>query len=225
MSRGTMMTGLWLALAALLGLATVAAAQPAAAPEAPAAPPCLQMDPDADDPDPGDCGPLARLDLTEEQQQAIAKLRDEGRKERLASRKELRRLRHDLRGVMLADKPDVRAAEKLIGQIADLRAKMQVSWLRQHLAVRQLLTPEQRDQLPLGGPGWFDGRDDFGGRGGRGGCGGCGGPGWRGHRAGRGPGWGPCQGCGRDPGCGPGRGPGRGLGWDGEGPGFPGRRR
>lgn len=210
MRRGTMMAGLWLALAAILGMATVAAAQPAAAPEAPAAPPCLRMGPGADEPDPGDCGPLAKLDLTEEQEQAIAKLREEGHKQRLADRKDLRRLRHDLQGVMLADEPDARAAEKLIGQIADLRAKMQVSRLRQHLAVRQLLTPEQRDRLPLGGPGWFDGRDDCDGHDG---FGGRGGPGWRGHRGGHGPGCGPCQG--------PCQGPGR----DDDRPRFRGGRR
>ena len=221
MRRGTMMTGLWLALAAMLGLAAVAVAQPAAALEAPAAPPCLQMGPGADEPDPGDCGPLARLGLTDEQEQAIAKLREEGRQERLADRKDMRRLRHDLQGVMLADEPDARAAEKLIGQIADLRAKMQVSRLRQHLAVRQLLTPAQRDRLPLGGPGWFDGGDGFDGRdgfgGGRGGHDGRGGPGWRGHRGGHGAGFGPCQG--------PCQGPGQGPGRDGDGPGFRGRRR
>ena len=210
MRRGTMMAGLWLALAAILGMATVAAAQPAAAPEAPAAPPCLRMGPGADEPDPGDCGPLAKLGLTEEQEQAIAKLREEGHKQRLADRKDLRRLRHDLQGVMLADEPDARAAEKLIGQIADLRAKMQVSRLRQHLAVRQLLTPEQRDRLPLGGPGWFDGRDDCDGHDG---FGGRGGPGWRGHRGGHGPGCGPCQG--------PCQGPGR----DDDRPRFRGGRR
>lgn len=214
MRRGTMMAGLWLALAAILGMATVAAAQPAAAPEAPAALPCLQMGPGADEPDPGDCGPLARLDLTEEQEQAIAKLREEGHKQRLADRKDLRRLRHDLQGVMLADEPDARAAEKLIGQIADLRAKMQVSRLRQHLAVRQLLTPEQRDRLPLGGPGWFDGRDDCDGHDG---FGGRGGPGWRGHRGGHGPGCGPCQG--------PCQGPGQGPGRDDDRPRFRGGRR
>lgn len=217
MRRGTMMAGLWLALAAMLGMATVAAAQPAAAPEAPAAAPCLRMGPGADEPGAGDRGPLAGLDLTEEQGQAIAKLREEGRQERLADRKNMRRLRHDLQGVMLADEPDARAAEKLIGQIADLRAKMQMSRLRQHLAVRQLLTPEQRDRLPLGGPGWFDGRDDFGGRDGFGSRGGRGGPGWRGHRGGRGPGFGPCQG--------PCQGPGQGPGRDDDSPGFRGRRR
>jgi Spy/CpxP family protein refolding chaperone len=101
-----------------------------------------------------------RLDLSDEQQAAVAKLREEGRAERRAWRAELIRLRHDLRGEMLQEGPSAARIDKLSEDIGALQAKVRASRLKQRVAMRNLLTPEQRDRLPLPGerPGMRQGR-------------------------------------------------------------------
>ena len=89
------------------------------------------------------------LDLTPEQEEAVAKIRDEGRQERLARGKELMRLRHELRGEMLQDEPSESTAQKLTEQIGDLLTQQRQSRLTQRLAIRKQLTPEQRDKMLL----------------------------------------------------------------------------
>lgn len=121
----------------------------------------------------------ARLELNEEQTKAVADLHAKQRERNLALRTDLMRLRHELEGEMLKDQPDAKAVKSLAGKIGELRTAMQQNRLETRLAVRQQLTPEQRDRMLLMGE--RDGRD---GRGGRGGCGDCDGHGRRG--AGRG---------------------------------------
>ena len=106
-------------------------------------------------PGPGPCladGPgtaplLDRLDLSDAQRAKIDDLRDKGLQERLQIRKELMRLRNELQGEMLKDNPDADRVSRLARKIGDLRTDLQVSRLRQRLAVRKILTPEQRDRL------------------------------------------------------------------------------
>jgi Spy/CpxP family protein refolding chaperone len=139
-----------------------------------------------------------RLDLSAEQQQAIAKLREDGQKERNELRKELMRLQNDLRGVMLQDEPSQKAAVDLVGRVGALRTQLQQSRVRQRLAVREQLTPAQRDQLLLmrgqRGPG-------HGKRFGEMGRAGCGGP--RGHAGFQHGAGGPGRGPGHGQACGP----------------------
>ena len=87
-----------------------------------------------------------RLELSEEQVAAIATLVEEGRKERLELRKEMRRLRHARQGEMFEDEPSLDKLGDLIDQIAGVQAKLQKSSLRQRLSIRELLTEEQRDK-------------------------------------------------------------------------------
>ncbi len=91
------------------------------------------------------------LDLTEEQREKFARIHEEGRKESVALRKEMLRLRHELRGVMLEDEPDLERAVKLTEKIGGIETKMQVRRLRQRFEVRKVLTPEQRDRAMLHG--------------------------------------------------------------------------
>ncbi len=88
-----------------------------------------------------------RLDLTSEQREQLGKLREAGRAEGLALRKDLLRLRHELRGEMLKDAPEGKVVEQYAARIGEARGKLQAHHLRQRLAMRGLLTPEQRDRL------------------------------------------------------------------------------
>ncbi|MFO7609914.1 MAG: Spy/CpxP family protein refolding chaperone [Candidatus Krumholzibacteriia bacterium] len=106
----------------------------------------------------------ARLDLNEEQTKAIAGLHQKQREQNQALRKDLLRLRNELQGEMLKDQPDAKAVKNLTGKIGELRTAMQQNRLETRLAVREQLTPEQRDRMLLMG--------ERLGRGGRGGCGG-----------------------------------------------------
>ncbi|MFH1279477.1 MAG: Spy/CpxP family protein refolding chaperone [Candidatus Eisenbacteria bacterium] len=133
----------------------------------------------------------ARLDLTDEQKEKMEGIHERGRAEMDKLRKEMMRAKHDLRGEFLEDEPNAGNLKALTKKIGDLRTQMDLMRLDQRLAIRDLLTPEQRDEMFFsGGPGHgprgrcraVDGRD-------------------RGHGS-----WGPGD---RD-GDGPGRGPGGG---------------
>ncbi|MCB1185273.1 periplasmic heavy metal sensor [bacterium] len=122
----------------------------------------------------------AHLDLTDEQVAAIEDLHEKTRTKNTELRKELLRLRNDKRGEMLKDEPSAGKLVELTRKIGEVRTEMQVNRVETRLAVRKLLTPEQRDKMLLGegrrggrGAGFEAGRGQ-GGRGGRGDCGGGG---------------------------------------------------
>ena len=135
---------------------------------------CAQAGCDSDGP--GITRLAARLDLSDEQVKAITELQDQGRAKNQALRKDMLRLRNELQGEMLKDAPDAKVAKGLVAKMGDLRTTMQQNRLDTRLAVRQQLTPEQRDKMLLMGDG-RDGRGERGGRGGHGRHGGqrCGG--------------------------------------------------
>ena len=147
----------------------------------------------------GGCGGefmAERLDLTEEQQAAIAGIREEGRKQNLELRKQMMRLRNELHGEMLKDDPSEKAVLDLTNRMGEIRTTLQGNRVKHQLAVRKVLTPEQRDRMLMMGEGRPRGQDGRGGFGrGDDGC------------DGRGPGA-------RCDGDGPGR------RFDGRGPGF-----
>lgn len=87
------------------------------------------------------------LDLTEEQTGRIQELRDENRAAMLEMRKDMARLRNEKQGEMLADEPDRGKVLDLVGQMGELRTKMQSRRMEMRWAVRDLLTDEQKDQL------------------------------------------------------------------------------
>jgi len=186
------------ALCLVLGLAAAAAAQPGPGPGGPGG--------RGDGAGPGErMGRMwERLDLTPEQREQLGKLREEGRAEGMDLRKELMRLRNELQGEMLKDAPDAGAVEQFAARIGEAQGKLQAHRLRHQLAMRGLLTPEQRDRLlTLRGERGPRGE----GRGARGGHFGRAGRGAR-HFSGPGLGRGPCGGDG----------PGRGARGPGDGP-------
>ncbi|MCP4571581.1 MAG: periplasmic heavy metal sensor [bacterium] len=106
------------------------------------------------------------LELTDEQQTKIQELRDANREKNLELKKELARLHNEFEGEMLKDDVDAKAALKLQQRMGDLRTEMQSNRLETRLAVREQLTPEQRDKmLAMGGK-----HGKRGGRHGRGVC-------------------------------------------------------
>lgn len=107
----------------------------------------------------------ARLDLTEEQQAAIAELQEENRGKNLELRKQMLRLRNELDGELLKDAPNSKSVLALNEQLGDLRTAMKANRLQNRLAVRELLTPEQRDKMLLMGEGRGRGRGEGRGHG------------------------------------------------------------
>ena len=102
----------------------------------------------------------ARLDLTDEQVEAITGIREGGQKQILEMRKEMMRLRNELQGELLEDEPSEGEVVSLTEKIGDLRTRMQVDRAKNRLAVVKLLTPEQRDKMLVMGHG---GKGRFGG--------------------------------------------------------------
>jgi len=90
---------------------------------------------------------LKHLDLSDDQREKIEALREKTREENLEARKSLVRLKNELHGVMLEDSPDAAEAGRLIERIGDLRTRMRIERMETRLAIRNLLTPEQRDRL------------------------------------------------------------------------------
>ena len=149
----------------------------------------------------------SRLELTEQQQQAIIDIREQTRTKNLAIGKQLLQLRNELEGALLADKIDDGKVLGLVEQIGKVRTELQKNRMGMRLEIGKELTPQQRDQMLMlrqgrAGGGWGDGDR------------------WRGH--GRNKGFGPGHGRGGRGGgeYGVGRGPyGRaGSECDGDGP-------
>ena len=62
-------------------------------------------------------------------------------------KKELMRVKNDIRGEMLEDAPDLGDLRELISRKSDIRAEIEVLRLEGRLAMREVLTEEQRDKM------------------------------------------------------------------------------
>ncbi len=91
-----------------------------------------------------------RLDLSEEQREQIESIHEAARDEVAGLRKDMLRLRHDIRGEMLEDDPDAGKLRRLAEQMGEIRTQLQIHRLETQLAVRGVLTPDQRDRMLLG---------------------------------------------------------------------------
>jgi Spy/CpxP family protein refolding chaperone len=90
-----------------------------------------------------------RLDLTDQQQEAIAAIQEDARKAGRDLHKELARLQNQRRGEMLEDDPSEKTLVDLTEQMGAIKTKLQVHRLQTRLAVQAQLTEEQRDQMML----------------------------------------------------------------------------
>ncbi len=135
-------------------------------------------------------------DLTDKQEAKIKELRTSHWDDMKAFRADLDILRAEKRKLEVADNPDAKAIDAKIEEMGNLRTQMQKTSNRHRLAVRELLTDDQKA--------WFDSRNQR-----RGGKGFGRGHGRRGYGAGYGAG---CRG-GNGYGAGYGKGYGRGAGY------------
>jgi Spy/CpxP family protein refolding chaperone len=87
---------------------------------------------------------MAKLKLTDQQKQEMAKLRDEFQKKMIAQRARIQSLRVDLRSEIAADTPDRAAIEKTTKGISDLQAQEKMDLIDHLFAVRSMLTPDQQ---------------------------------------------------------------------------------
>lgn len=116
--------------------------------------------------------------LTDEQRKKADALELETEKAALPLRARIEVLDAELRQLMLADKPDAAAVERKIEEIGGLKTQIEKKRAMRQIAVRGLLTPEQRvdfDRKTLGrghgmglGPMGPEGRDFLTHRGGEG---------------------------------------------------------
>lgn len=90
-----------------------------------------------------------QLDLSEEQTASIEKIRDEGREKAVGLRKQMMLLRNELEGEMLTDEPSRKKVLDLNQKMGEVRTQLQANRLEHRLAVREVLTPEQRDRMLL----------------------------------------------------------------------------
>jgi Spy/CpxP family protein refolding chaperone len=116
------------------------------------------------------------LDLTSEQQTQIEAIQTKGRAANQELRKEVLRLENQLEGELLKDEPSQKTVLDLTKKLGGLRTEMQTNRVSNRFAVRELLTPEQRDKMVAMGPGHGRGRGH--------GCAGCDGEGRGGRHGG-----------------------------------------
>jgi protein CpxP len=144
------------------------------------------------------------LNLTDEQEAKIEKLRGEMQRTMVQNRSKIQIARIDLRELMDADTPDRGAIEKKFKEISDIQIKQRMAMFDHHADIEKLLTPDQKKiWKEHRGEGRMEGRQRVMRR--------------MGGRAGFGSGCGPE--CGPGCGLGSGAGIGQGLGME-SGPGF-----
>jgi Spy/CpxP family protein refolding chaperone len=90
---------------------------------------------------------LERLDLTQQQRDQLAALRDQEQRKAIETRAQLEVARLDLRKLMRAEKADRTAIDAQIDRLATLRAQLQKDRVGMMLDTRALLTAEQRKKL------------------------------------------------------------------------------
>ena len=90
---------------------------------------------------------MAELNLSENQRERIAEVRESHQRERIQSQADLKLARLELRKLMRAEDPDQDAIDDQIDRMSSIRAEMMKSRVGQRLEVREILTPEQLNQL------------------------------------------------------------------------------
>jgi Spy/CpxP family protein refolding chaperone len=107
---------------------------------------------------------MAKLNLNDVQQEKIEKLRTEMQRKNIETQSKIRLARVDMRELMRAENPSRSAIEKKIRAVSDLELELKITRLDHMLAVREVLTPEQRKTWK---DGMRDARWENRGRGGR----------------------------------------------------------
>ena len=96
---------------------------------------------------------MQMLDLTEDQQAQMEKLRVEHMKQMLPSRNKVQEKEAQKRTLETSEKVDMKAVNKLIDEISDIKTEMAKNRAKHHQDVRNILSEEQRvkfDSMPKG---------------------------------------------------------------------------
>jgi len=101
-------------------------------------------------------GPLALLDLTEEQREKIAALQEENRRKNWDVMGQMRTEQFKLRQMYFTDKPDPEAIAAQQQKVDVLRRQIIKSRVEARNQIAAILTPEQRQQFRSFGPWWAD---------------------------------------------------------------------
>lgn len=86
----------------------------------------------------------ARLNLSDDQRKRLADIRDRQAREAIPIQGDLRLAQLDMRKLIRADKPDLRAIEAQIDKVSALRARLEKSRVAHRLEARAVLTPAQQ---------------------------------------------------------------------------------
>ncbi len=88
-----------------------------------------------------------QLDLTDDQVKQLHSLRTEGAKKAIRSRADVKVKQLELRELLQADEPDRAAIDQKLRELSDARYTAQKQRIDQRLAMRDILTPEQRSKM------------------------------------------------------------------------------
>lgn len=89
-------------------------------------------------------GMMGDLNLTEQQQTQMQKLRLDMQKKQVALQSKIRLARIELQEIYLADNPEKSAIEKKMKEISDLQYQVKVAHVDHQFAVKNILTAEQQ---------------------------------------------------------------------------------
>ena len=104
-------------------------------------------------------GPLAALDLKDDQRDKIFAIQEENRSKNWGTMGQLRSEQFKLRRMYNADKVDTKAVGEQQKKVDDLRRQMLQSRLEARSQIEAVLTPEQRKQMRQSGPWWMQEED------------------------------------------------------------------
>ena len=103
----------------------------------------------------GPGGPLAALNLTDEQRNKIFALQEENRAKNWGTMGKMRSEMFKLSSLLNSDKADTNTVLEQQKKVDELRREMLKSRIENHKQVESVLTPEQRKQLRQYGPWWL----------------------------------------------------------------------
>lgn len=90
---------------------------------------------------------MQALDLSKEQREKIADLRERHERAAIRMRADLQTARLDLRRLMRAERADRVAINRQIDRVAQMRAEMEKARIGMMLDIRGMLTPEQQERM------------------------------------------------------------------------------
>jgi Spy/CpxP family protein refolding chaperone len=105
----------------------------------------------------GHGGPLAALNLNDEQQKKIFDLQEQNRRKNFDTMSKMRAETFQLRRLYNADKIDEKAVLEQQKKVDELRRQLLASRLEMHQQMESVLTPEQRKELREFRPWWYGG--------------------------------------------------------------------